>query len=219
MRGLLATFSVYIRILSYNGEASLPENEAKWLLAARNGNSEAFSRLVDMYSRPVYSLCYRMLGNPQDAEDAAQEAFLRAFRYLHRYDANRKFATWLLSIAANHCIDQHRRVRPVQVALEDASPVDLRDRRIGPEGRALAREASDRLQVLLNELAPKDRAAMLLYYWYEYSLAEIARELRLSEPALKARMHRARRSLAQAWLHSGEAPAFSPRRLYEEAAP
>ncbi len=199
----------------------MPENEAKWLVAARNGDSEAFSRLVDMYSRPVYSLCYRMLGSPQDAEDAAQEAFLRAFRYLHRYDPKRKFATWLLSITANHCIDLHRRVRPVQVALEDASPGDLRDLRLGPESRTMARETGDKLQALLNELAPKDRAAMLLYYWYEYSLAETAVELKLSEPALKARMHRARRSLAKAWLQSGEKPATvnrgAARRLYEEA--
>jgi RNA polymerase sigma-70 factor (ECF subfamily) len=160
-----------------------------------------------------------MLGNSQDAEDAAQEAFLRAFRYLHRYDAKRKFATWLLSIAANHCIDLHRRVRPVQVAFDDAPPAQLKDKRSGPEKRAMERELGDKLQGMLNELAPKDRAAMLLYYWYEYSYSEIAEQLKLSEPALKARMHRARRSLAQAWLQSGEAPAFSPRRLYEEATP
>jgi len=81
------------------------EEEKRWLLQARNGDEEAFSRIVEAYQRPVYNLCYRMLGDRMLAEDAAQETFLRAYLGLKRYDPKRAFINWLLSIASNHCID------------------------------------------------------------------------------------------------------------------
>jgi len=87
----------------------LEQSEDEWLALAQGGDADAFSHIVELYQRPVYNLCYRMLGNSQEAEDAAQEAFLRAFRAIKRYDPKRKFASWLLSIAANYCIDQHRK--------------------------------------------------------------------------------------------------------------
>jgi RNA polymerase sigma-70 factor (ECF subfamily) len=188
-----------------------------WLEDARNGDSQAFSRIVDMYAKPVYNLCFRMLGNPQDAEDAAQETFLRAFRFLGRYDPHRKFATWLLSIAANYCIDQYRRVRPAQVSLDETAQDDLRDKKAGPEKRAVQRETQDEVQLMLRGLAPKDRAAIILYYWYDYSYAEIARELSLSEVALKARLHRARRGLAATWQEDQTQSMFAQRSTYEKS--
>ncbi|MEX2160413.1 MAG: sigma-70 family RNA polymerase sigma factor [Anaerolineales bacterium] len=197
----------------------MPPNEIQWLKAARQGDSEAFSRLVEMYSRPVYNLCYRMLGNPQDAEDAAQEAFLRAFRNLGRYDPQRKFATWLLSIAANYCIDQHRRVRPVQVSLDDAPETDLRERGAGPEKRAIQRETEDDVQRLLAGLSARDRVAIILYYWYDYSYTEIAKELAITEVALKARLHRARRGLAAVWQQDHTETMFAQRSAYEKQIP
>ena len=70
------------------------------------GDQQAFAQLVEEYQRPVYNLTYRMLGNAGEAEDAAQEAFLRAYQHLDRYDIDRSFKTWLLSIASNYCIDR-----------------------------------------------------------------------------------------------------------------
>ena len=84
-------------------------DELAWVLQAQQGNDEAFTKLVEEHQTHVYNLCYRMLGEPEAAEDAAQEAFLRAYQNLHRYDQNRAFATWLLSIAAHYCIDRLRR--------------------------------------------------------------------------------------------------------------
>ena len=86
-------------------------NEAELLSKAQQGDAQAFTWLVETYQRPVFNLCYRMLGNAQDAEDAAQETFLRAYKNLRRYDRSRPFSTWLLSIAAHYCIDQARRRR------------------------------------------------------------------------------------------------------------
>src|SRR4030067_1086389 len=84
------------------------DNERGWLIQAQKGDAEAFTRLVEAYQRAVFDLCYRMLGNAEDAEDAAQETFLRAYKFMRRYDLNRPFSTWILSIAAHYCIDQAR---------------------------------------------------------------------------------------------------------------
>ena len=77
-----------------------------WLRQAQKNDLTAFSRLVELYQTPVFNLCYRMLGNREDAEDAAQETFMRAFRAIKKYDPERPFKTWLLTIASRYCIDQ-----------------------------------------------------------------------------------------------------------------
>ena len=80
--------------------------DPQWIEKARNGDDEAFAMLVTTYQNPVYNLCYRMLGESNAAEDAAQETFWRAYQNLKHYDLDRSFITWLLSIAAHYCIDQ-----------------------------------------------------------------------------------------------------------------
>lgn len=196
----------------------MQQEERRWLEDARNGDPQAFAMLVDMYSKPVYNLCYRMLGNPQDAEDAAQEAFLRAYRSLDRYDPDRKLITWLLSIAAHYCIDQQRRVRAPQVSLDETDPGELRERRAGPEKAYVLKETGDEVQQLLAQIPARDRAAIILYYWYDLSYQEIAKQLKLTESALKARLHRARRSLAKIWLETDGAPLLSQRRPRESVS-
>ncbi len=187
----------------------MQEDEKNWLEAAQNGDPQAFSMLVDMYAKPVFNLCYRMLGNAQDAEDAAQESFLRAYRSLNRYDPDRKLITWLLSIAAHYCIDQQRKMKGPLLSFEETTPMDLAERGAGPEKTLMLRETSDEVQHLLAKISPRDRAAIVLYYWYDLSYQEIASQLKLSESALKTRLHRARRSLAKVWMEHGELPLFA----------
>src|SRR4030067_2573477 len=93
--------------------------EQEWLQLALEGDDLAFTQLVEAFQGPVFNLCCRMLGDPVEAEDAAQESFLRAHQNLRRYDPDRKFATWLLSIASHYCIDRLRRRRLKLVPLED----------------------------------------------------------------------------------------------------
>ena len=80
--------------------------QAMWITLTRQGNTAAFGKIVEKYQRPVYNLCYRLLGNAVEAEDAAQEIFIRAYTRLESYDDRRQFSTWLFSIAANYCIDR-----------------------------------------------------------------------------------------------------------------
>lgn len=177
--------------------------EMAWILQAQQGQDEAFAQLVERYQTPVYNLCYRMLGEPEAAEDAAQETFLRAYQNLGRYDRQRSFATWLLSIAAHYCIDRLRRRRFGIISLEEEAddedrPVEFADpEAINPEQEAVRREEQKVLHRVLQQLDATDRAAVILRYWYDFSEIEISQSLNLTVPAVKSRLHRARKEIAR----------------------
>jgi RNA polymerase sigma-70 factor (ECF subfamily) len=176
------------------------EFEAQWLDQALKGNPVAFSKLLESYQKPVYNLCFRMLGNAEDAEDASQETFLRAYKSMRRYDRSRPFSTWLLSIAAHYCIDQIRKRRMSVVSIEDLPVPDLPDHALGLEATVGLKEQQRRVRALLETLDVTDRAAVIMYYWYDFSYEEISRSLSLTESAVKSRLHRARRAMAQIWV-------------------
>jgi RNA polymerase sigma-70 factor, ECF subfamily len=166
---------------------------------ARNGDHRAFSKLVETYQTPVYNLCYRVLGNPHDAEEAAQEAFLRAYTRLASYDPARSFKTWLLSIAHHYCIDRLRRRRLTWLSLDDEPALDTamwRSAAPTPEEMVIRRERDSDIQALLSALPPKDRSALVMRYWYDLSYEEIAAATDTTVSAVKSRLHRARVMLA-----------------------
>lgn len=178
----------------------MQEDESRWLKQSRQGDAYAFARIVEKYKKPVFNLCYRMLGNSEDAEDAAQETFLRAFKNIHRFDESRSFSTWLLSIAAHYCIDQQRRQRYRIISIEDLPIPELPDNSPGLEMQVSNKQDRERVQTLLNVLNAVDRAIVVLYYWNEFSYHEICQSLSLSESAVKSRLHRAKRAMAKRWL-------------------
>lgn len=173
------------------------EQEAQWLERARAGDQAAFGLLVEAYQRPVFSLTYRMLGNAEEAEDAAQEAFLRAYSRLHQYNPQHKFSTWLFSIANHHCIDRLRK-RRVRVVGIDESPVvyRLESSLPRPEDSALSGEQAQEMQALVNQLDPDYRTPLVLRYWNDCSYQEIADTMDISVAAVKSRLFRARQKLA-----------------------
>jgi len=195
--------------------------EMAWVTQAQQGSDEAFTKLVEAYQTHVYNLCYRMLGEPESAEDAAQETFLRAFQHLHRYDSKRPFATWLLSIAAHYCIDRLRRRRFAMMSIdqdEEEGGFELPDADApNPEAEAVHSEQRQRMQGLLKRLDAVDRAAIVLRYWEDYSEAEIAEALDLTVSAVKSRLHRARRELAGLWQEETPRPKHE-RRPHESPA-
>jgi RNA polymerase sigma-70 factor (ECF subfamily) len=173
--------------------------EPQWVTQAQQGDPEAFAKLVDAFQRPVFNLCYRMLGDAYEAEDAAQETFLRAFDNLRRYDSQRSFSTWLLSIAAHYCIDQIRKRHMTLISLDDSPYLDPPDLAPGPETALGRREEQESVKRLLATLNPQDRAAVVLFYWYELSYEEIAESLKLTVSAVKSRLHRARLAMVNQW--------------------
>lgn len=205
---------------------SVLANEAEWLDKALQGDPQAFTVLVETYQRPVFNLCYRMSGNAQDAEDAAQETFLRAYQNLRRYDRARPFSTWLLSIAAHYCIDQARKRRHPVVAIEELPVPDLPEPAPGMESMLSRKEEQQRIRRLLDTLDPLDRAAVVMYYWYDFSYDEICQALSLSLSAVKSRLHRARRAMAETWDQTGQPglpasgkPALQPQAVQAAAHP
>lgn len=174
-------------------------DETEWIQLARKGDQVAFGRLVLAYQTPIYNLAYRMLGNSVEAEDAAQESFLRAYTRLHTYDPQRPFRSWMFSIASHYCIDRLRRRRINWLSLEEefARPMRLASDNPGPEAAVTRQDQEERVQRLLTTLSPTDRAAITLLYWYDYSYEEIAEVLNLTVSAIKSRLFRARRALAK----------------------
>ena len=193
----------------------MSSSEIEWLDRAQHGDEASFTHLVEAYQTQVYNLCYRMLGDGAEAEDAAQESFWRAYQAIQRYDRSRSFITWLLSIAAHYCIDQIRKRRmmvlPMDILPEDAVP----DMGPGPEAHAAHHELQEQVQALLGSLNSQDRAAIIMRYWYDFSDEEIADALSLTVSAVKSRLHRTRKELAILW-QKEQASSARPARRYHE---
>lgn len=186
-------------------------DEQIWLEQARRGDKNAFGHLVEAYQGPVYNLAYRMLGNSGEAEEAAQEAFIRAYTRLDSYDPTHKFSTWLLSITSNYCIDQIRKRRAVLLSIDEPLPPHPAlhsDNSKGPESEFVAQEREQLVQTLLKQLPDEYRQAVVLRYWYDMSYEEIAEVQESTVSAIKSRLFRARRLLAEAGFESGLAPAI-----------
>lgn len=189
-----------------------------WVRAAQAGDRRAFGQLVETFQRPVYSLAYRFLGNADDADDAAQEAFVKAYRAIASFDESRSFSTWLLSITAHHCIDRLRRHRLDAVSLDSLpawrEPASMAD---DPERQALrSAEAVDMVGLLL-KLPDDHRLVVILRYWHDLGYAEIADMLGDTESAVKSRLHRARRQLAELMApNGGPTPPKAPHKPAKE---
>src|SRR4030067_3195777 len=192
--------------------------EPEVLNQVQKGNQEAFTQLVETYQRPVFNLCYRMLGDASEAEDASQETFLRVYKNIKNYHHKRPFSPWLLSIAAHHCIDQLRKRRMVVVSMDDLPYLDPPDSSPGPEATFYLRENQKKVEDLLKSLNPHDRAAVVMYYWYDFSYDEIAHSLSLTVSAVKSRLHRARLTLAQTWQKQGAQNFSTERKTHESPA-
>ena len=192
--------------------------EKEWLQQAIDGDANAFGHLVESYDQPVYNLCYRMLGDHYEAEDAAQEAFLRAYKSLSRYDSKRSFLTWLLSITAHYCIDQLRKRRIKLVPIDTLRFREISDPPPNPEGSLSISEDQQQVRTLLESLNPTDRAAVVMRYWYDFSYDEISNALDISLSAVKSRLHRARRTLAQSWSDKSYQNLNHERKYHESPA-
>ena len=185
--------------------------EQVWLEQAREGDKEAFGKIIQAYQSPVYNLAYRMLNNSGEAEEAAQEAFIRAYTRLDSYNPNHKFSTWLLSITSNYCIDQIRKRRAVLLSIDEPlapHPALMSDRTKGPEAQTLEGEQQDMVQTLLQELPADYRQAVVLRYWHELSYEEIAEMMDTTVSAIKSRLFRARKQLAEIGMSMNLNPSY-----------
>jgi RNA polymerase sigma-70 factor (ECF subfamily) len=156
------------------------------------GDEQAMVELVHRYQGAVFGLCYRMLGDRQDAEDIAQEAFLRVFRSLHTWDPGRDFRPWLLAIAGNRCRSHLalRKRRPATTNLVEELPDRAND-----EGTA--QHLKEEVGLALTTIREEYRRAFLLFHAQELSYAQISDALDCPVGTVKTWIHRARRELVR----------------------
>lgn len=163
----------------------------------KQGDERAWSELVEVTHREVYSLCLRILRDPDDAAEATQDAYLKAWRGLKGFRGDAMFSTWLYRVAANAAISKQRgrkRRREHEMSADEETVAQLP----GPsstEGQAGARMELADVERALMSLPEHYRAALVLKDVYDLSMEEIARELKISETAAKVRVHRGRKKL------------------------
>ncbi|NOX38863.1 MAG: sigma-70 family RNA polymerase sigma factor [Calditrichaeota bacterium] len=169
---------------------------------ARSGDQKAFEELLNKYRNLVYHVMYRMVQNPQEAEDLTQEAFMKAFHAIHTFNEEFAFSTWLMKIATNNCIDFLRKKKlktysidkPVQYKDEEIQ-IDVPDTDPSPERRLLEDERKQLLQTAIDSLPTLYRTVILLRHQEEKSYEEIAEILNIPIGTVKARLFRAREML------------------------
>lgn len=176
--------------------------EEKLIKKIKKGDRDAFAELVELYKDKVYQVSYRMLGNAQEAEDVAQETFLRVYANLSSYDPSYKFSTWIYRIATNLSIDQLRKRKQVyslDKQVEGTEGLDWHDRLAdpgpNPEQKILTGELQGQVQEAIQGLTPKYRSILILRYLEDLSLNEISEVLKLPVSTIKTRIHRGREAL------------------------
>jgi RNA polymerase sigma-70 factor (ECF subfamily) len=162
---------------------------------AANGDPAAFAEIVRLHQQAVYNLAYRMLGNAHDAEDAAQDAFIRAYQFFDRFDLDRPLAPWLKRIAVNVCLNRLNASKPASSL--DVNLPPPKDPQPGPEAQTVNRQRGERIRTEILELPPNYRAVIELRHFQELSYDEIARALKRPLSSVKSDLFRARKILAE----------------------
>jgi len=177
------------------------DQDREWIEQCLAGDESGYEHLLSRYRRGIYNLAYRMLGNAEDANDAAQEAFVKAFTSLEKYDHRFKFSSWLYRIATNHCVDALRKRKGYTVSLEENEEESrdlksrLPDRNSDPSESVHQSEREEIMKRAIAGLEPMYRAVILLRHDQDLSYEEISSVLGLPIGTVKVRVHRARQRL------------------------
>jgi RNA polymerase sigma-70 factor, ECF subfamily len=166
------------------------------------GERDAYRVLVERHSAYVYRVAYRVTGNPHDAEEVVQEAFLRAYQKLRQFAGNANFGTWVYRIAANYAIDRLRQrkneeshrenpARETESEAEIDSLSQIRDHAPNPERLAGSAQLAQKMKEALDALTPAERTAIVMRHWEGCGIEEIAEVLKSNSSAAKNTVFRA----------------------------
>lgn len=186
------------------------QEELELVHKAAEGDPYAFEELVTAYQKPIYNLAIRMTGNPEDALDLSQEAFLKAWRGLPSYRFDSAFSTWLYRLASNVCIDflrkqKKQRTVPLQYGNgeEEERELAIPDPSPGTEEQVLSQIEHERVAAAMSQLDPEYREALTLRVINGLSYQEIASILNVKEGTVKSRIARAREKMRALMQNSG----------------
>jgi len=184
------------------GEASLERDAERTAIAAcRRGEREAFDALVARYQRSIYRLCYRYVNNHEDANDLAQDAFLKAWRAISSFRGESAFSTWLYRIAVNACLNHRALKRPVTQELPEA----LVDPRPGAQAEAERDDDARRVRAAVSQLPDRQRATLILKIYHDLTHEEVAEILGSSVGTVKANLFHAVANLRRQMGAAGDA--------------
>lgn len=167
-------------------------DDGLWVSRCLRGDASAFEPLVQRYQRVLFSVAYRMLGNYEDALDATQNAFIKAYQGLDGYDPRRRFFSWIYRIAVNECLNARRARRPGE-QLDERLP----DAEAGPQEIAEHGERSASIDAALVRLSEEHRLVLVLRHFADLSYDEMSEALGIPEKTVKSRLFEARQRLGQ----------------------
>lgn len=168
----------------------MEESDYELIQKCLSGNTEAFSEIVARYKKLVYSVVYNIINDKQEANDIAQEVFIRIFKSLNRYNPEFKFSTWSVKITTNYCLDVLRKKKvdfvPIEEIADVSSNIDT------PEGKYIEKEQSKHIQEAIAQLPEKYRVPIVLFHQNGLSYEEITKVLNEPMSIIKNRLYRAR---------------------------
>ena len=196
-------------------------NELQWIEAAQQGDMGAFEELVKLYEKRVYALTLRMCKHPEDAAEAAQEAFLSAWQGLPFFRGEASFSTWLYRLASNACVDLLRREGRHKNAAgpsfnDEEAGVDIADHAPQPQETLERKELKAQIEAGLQSLTPDHRQVLILREMHQLSYDEISAVLELDVGTVKSRINRARKQLRNFLVKSGNFSAAAPSNTAEK---
>lgn len=179
--------------------AGVDEEVDRWLVdRAVGGDAAAFELLLRRHQDRVFRIALRMLGDRHDAEDVAQDVAVQMWRALASFSGSSRFSTWLYRLVVNRCLNHRRAGRRAREETRPLTDADQPATTVGPEQRALGAARLDAAAAALASLPGEQRAALVLFQIEGLSYREVASVLRVSEPAVRSRLERARRNLLEA---------------------
>jgi len=164
------------------------QTDSELIVALQAGAEPALDELLRRYQHPVVNFCYRLLGNATDADDIAQETFVRVYQQRAKIDPAKKFSTWLFAVARNACLDRlrYRHRHPTEPLDTAPEPVAL---------PAADNELGEHIAAAIAQLPEEQRTALVLAEYHDQSYAEIAGVMRCSEKSVESRLYRAKQAL------------------------
>ncbi len=166
------------------------------------GDQKAYAFLLRKYQHGAYNLCYRLVSNPEMAQDLAQESFVKVFNALKQYDSKYRFSSWLYRVVKNHCYDYLRKSKLPQISIDDdlrddGRPLQIPDKNVTPDQRVIRQERQRIVQQAINKLPLESRTVIVLRHLHDKTYEEMAEILDEPLGTIKARVHRARKKLTE----------------------
>jgi len=169
-----------------------------------DGETEAFEVLITRYEKQIYGLAYRLTNNKHEAQDLGQEAFIKIYQSLNKYDQERPFFSWMYKVAVNQCYSILRRKKEMETPLDSVLEFmpSEKEESFSPELYVLQEENKERIRQALNQLPDKYKMALILRFMEEMSYQDIAEAMEISLSAVESRIHRGKKLLHQ--IYTGE---------------